>query len=480
MARTLECDYLVVGAGAMALAFVDSLVTGSTKTIAIVDRYARPGGHWTTAYPFVQLHQPAASYGVNSQRLERGGIEPFGWNKGLAECSNRDDILAYFAEVMKTFLKSGRVQYFPKADYTGEGSFRSIITGQTYQAKESSIIVDATYSRTVVPSMRPPPYKVGPDVDVVTPNNLPNISRGYDNYTVVGAGKTSMDCCLWLLEKGVEATKITWIRPRDCFSLNRAAFQPFPEVVKNLVGGQIGSVLLAQKLQDVVDAAKAHGALLQLDEEVTPTMFHCATVSPVEFEALKEIKNVIRKGRLTGITKDEVSLEQGTFRPTADTLYIDCSAGSIPKMAPVTVFQKRKITLQPVRWCQQTFSASFIGHVEATYGDDVLKNELCRPIPMPDKPMDFPLIMLQGYTNALAWMKQPQTMEWLKTCRLDIEVNATPKEPQERDTFLHEREKVMAQACQKLRELIGDLPDKEAAAQMNAELEGFPPIAARL
>ena len=47
----LEVDYLVIGAGAMGMAFVDTLLSETDATVAIVDRYSQPGGHWTVAYP---------------------------------------------------------------------------------------------------------------------------------------------------------------------------------------------------------------------------------------------------------------------------------------------------------------------------------------------------------------------------------------------------------------------------------------------
>jgi hypothetical protein len=220
MAENIVADYLVVGAGAMGMAFVDTLIANSDKTVCMVDRYARPGGHWTIAYPFVRLHQPAHSYGVESKRLEHDGIEEFGWNKGLNDCSSRDEVCAYFDFIMrKTFLQSGRVQYFPKCDYLGEGTFKSIITGKTYSVGKDTRIVDATYSKTQVPAMRPPPYEVAQGVTIVTPNDLPSISHGYANYTIVGNGKTGMDAALWLLENGVGADRITWIRPRDAYLL---------------------------------------------------------------------------------------------------------------------------------------------------------------------------------------------------------------------------------------------------------------------
>ena len=57
MARALEADYLVVGAGASGMAFADALTQHSDARVALVDRRHGPGGHWLDAYPFVRLHQ---------------------------------------------------------------------------------------------------------------------------------------------------------------------------------------------------------------------------------------------------------------------------------------------------------------------------------------------------------------------------------------------------------------------------------------
>ena len=53
MTAKLETDYLVVGAGAMGMAFADVLMTETEATITLVDRNHQPGGHWNLAYPFV-------------------------------------------------------------------------------------------------------------------------------------------------------------------------------------------------------------------------------------------------------------------------------------------------------------------------------------------------------------------------------------------------------------------------------------------
>ena len=56
-----ETDYLIIGAGAMGIAFADEIFHHRPNmNITIVDRRSRAGGHWNSAYPFVRLHQPAA------------------------------------------------------------------------------------------------------------------------------------------------------------------------------------------------------------------------------------------------------------------------------------------------------------------------------------------------------------------------------------------------------------------------------------
>jgi cation diffusion facilitator CzcD-associated flavoprotein CzcO len=82
---TLETDYLVIGSGAMGMAFTDVLITKTDAKVVMVDRHHQPGGHWNDAYPYVRLHQASAYYGVNSKKLGSGTIDATGWNKGLYE-----------------------------------------------------------------------------------------------------------------------------------------------------------------------------------------------------------------------------------------------------------------------------------------------------------------------------------------------------------------------------------------------------------
>jgi hypothetical protein len=83
--HSLEADYVIVGAGAVAMAFADTLLTDTEASIIMLDRRHKPGGHWNDSYPFVRLHGPSINYGVNSRPLGTGRVDQVGLNKGLHE-----------------------------------------------------------------------------------------------------------------------------------------------------------------------------------------------------------------------------------------------------------------------------------------------------------------------------------------------------------------------------------------------------------
>ncbi|EME44328.1 hypothetical protein DOTSEDRAFT_34794 [Dothistroma septosporum NZE10] len=114
-------------------------------------------------------------------------------------------------------------------------------------------------------------------------------------------------------------------------------------------------------------------------------MFNCATLSLVELEEIQRSNQVARKRRVVLIAPGEVTLENGTYHPIADSLYIDCTADALTKLEAAPLFRGKTITLRPVRHCQRVFSAAFIAHVGAIYDNDRLINELCRIVPHPDE-----------------------------------------------------------------------------------------------
>ena len=94
-AKPIETDYLVIGGGATAMAFVDTLLSQSDAEIVMVDRNHRPGGHWNHAYPFVGLHQPSAFYGVNSRELSNWTKDETGLTRACLNCRPVSEVLSY-------------------------------------------------------------------------------------------------------------------------------------------------------------------------------------------------------------------------------------------------------------------------------------------------------------------------------------------------------------------------------------------------
>ncbi|MFY9711896.1 MAG: NAD(P)-binding protein, partial [Microbacterium sp.] len=121
MPRTLDVDYLVVGAGAAGMAFTDALIDHADVRVALIDRREAPGGHWLDAYPFVRLHQASMFYGVASTLLGDGRLQVEGPEAGLQERADRDQICTYYASVLADrMLVSGKVEFFGGSAYLGD------------------------------------------------------------------------------------------------------------------------------------------------------------------------------------------------------------------------------------------------------------------------------------------------------------------------------------------------------------------------
>jgi hypothetical protein len=417
--RVFEVDYLVVGAGGMGMAFADSILTHTGRTLAIVDRYHQPGGHWVIAYPFVRLHQSSANYGVGSRRLGSGVVNRVGWSRGLPELASGAEVCAYFDQVMQQqFLPSGRVHYFPMAEHIGEGRIRSLVSGATFRVVARRV-VDATYMNVEVPAMRPPPFEVDAGVTCVPPNGLTGLRGGFERFVVVGAGKTGMDACLFLLGHDVPPSSIDWVRPRDAW-LNNRAFA----VVRGISGmqaafEQVDAIAGARSLDDGLLRLEGCGRFTRFEPDAMPTMFRSASASILELEQLRRIRNVVRLGHVHRVAPDRVTLDRGEFPVQPRTLFVDCTADGLNRRPPATIFDDPLITLQSVRNSQQVFSASFLGYLEAISDDDAEKNALAEPVPHPDTPLDFFLSTLTTYRNHARWEREPRLRAWLASSRLN-------------------------------------------------------------
>jgi hypothetical protein len=422
MATPIEADYVVVGCGAAGMAFADTLVRHSSATVVVIDRHHRPGGHWNDAYPFVRLHLPSHYYGVASQPLGDKCLYQGGLNGGLLHMASGAEIVAYYDGVMeRVLLASGRVTYLPMSNYDGEGNVTSLLTGERRRIAAHKRVVDATYCGSQAPSTHKRTFRVANGVVCIPINDLPRVERPPDSYCVVGSGKTGMDACLWLLANNVSPDRIRWIMPRDAWWQNRARLQwteEFFEASIGFVADQMEALAHATSIDDLFSRFEACGICYRFDPTITPTMFHGATITASELNALRQIKDIARMGRVRSIESESIVLERGVLPARRGCLYIDCSAIGLTVRPSVPVFGDRKITLQLVRALRPCLSAAAIGYIEAHFTDDDEKNELCVPVPLPELG-NWVRMMSISMANQTRWSAHPELMRWLASSRLD-------------------------------------------------------------
>jgi hypothetical protein len=438
----LNTDYLIIGAGASGMAFADTLLTETDAHITIVDRHAKPGGHWNDSYSFVTLHQPSSFYGVNSTELSSRSKDTHGVNKGLYSLASGTEVSSYYERVMnQTLLPSGRVSYFPMSDHVGDGRVKSILSGAETQVTVRKKTVDSTYFSPTVPSTHTPKFKVASDAWMVSPNALAQLWQAPKevgrerprHFTIIGAGKTAMDVGVWLLNAGAAPENISWVMPRDSWLINRLHTQPGLDFFDEAIGGQahqMEAMAKATSIADLFERLEACEAMLRIHTDQTPTMFHYATISKAEVESLRRITNVIRKGRVQAIEANALVMDQGRVELPAHTLCIDCTASAVEKRPapPQPVFEGNKILLQMVRIPMPSFSAALIAYVEAHYGNEVgdegaggdaKKNQLCGAVPFPDSLVGYVASTFGNMRNQFVWSQDKTLRAWIRESRLD-------------------------------------------------------------
>jgi hypothetical protein len=417
----LNADYLIVGAGAVGMIFADQILTELPDArIVMVDRHARPGGHWNEAYPFVRLHQPSAYYGAGSRQLGSNRIEESGVNRGYFEQASGAEVLHYFDALMRErFLPSGRVDYFPMCAYRGDGEFVELMSGQSQHVRYRKL-VDATFFNTQTPATHTRSFEVGPDVTIAAPHELPR-QGGHVHYVILGSGKTAMDVGVWLLQMGVDPNAIQWVKPRDAWLLNREVTQPGDDFYRCNMGGlalQLEAAAEATSKADLFARLERARQLLRIDRDVTPSMYRGATISEAEVALLRRIENVVRGGRVRRIEADRIVLDHGVSAVSPGALFIDCTASALPPRAPKQIFDGERITIQMVRAQLISISAATVAHVEAAYGDDAAKNALCQPIPAAASDTDWLTTTLADLRAAKTWASDKPLRRWVSEHRL--------------------------------------------------------------
>jgi hypothetical protein len=422
----IEADYLVVGAGASGMAFVDSILTESDADVVMVDRRHRPGGHWLDAYSFVRLHQPSAYYGVSSRTLGDDRIDETGPNAGFYERATATEICAYYAQVLEQdFLPSGRVTFLGMHDYRGvDGDghhVTSLLTGTTSTVTVRRRLVDATYIESQIPSRHTPGFAVGDGVRLIPPNDLVDLSEAPSGYVVIGCGKTAMDTCNWLLDEGVDPDAITWIKTRDGWFLSRRSTQPlelvgsFMELQARLMEGAATAEDAGRYAHHLEDT----GMFVRVDPTVEPEVFRGATVSSAEVDALRRIERIVRLGRVRRVGTDRIDLVGGSIDAAPGQVLIDCTAAGTPPTPIRPIFERDRVSIQYVTLGLIPWGAATIGAVEALRGDDADRNGLCPPVPFTgDVSNLFPMVHAV-FSGTLARGAQPDIAGWLERTRLN-------------------------------------------------------------
>lgn len=413
MVRSVDVDYLVVGAGAAGMAFTDALIDHADVRVALVDRRHGVGGHWLADYPFVRLHQASTFYGVPSTVLGGGRVQRTGPEAGLLERADQPTILAYYADVLANrMLASGRVELFTGCEHLGGRTFASRLSGERFVVPERCRVVDAHYLSPDIPAESPPPFAVAEGARVVAVNDLVHLREPPSRYVVVGSGKTATDACVWLLTHGVEPGAICWVRPRDPWMLNRDLIVPDPAVYLGMVADLVETAATAAGLPELFRRLEDLGIMLRIDRSVTPTMAKAPTLGPWELELLRSIDDVVRLGHVRAVEPGRIVLEQGTVAVAADALVVHCAGEGLKQRPLVPIWGPEAITLQPVRAGFPCFGAGLAGYVEATRGDDAEKNRVCLPSPFGNSLRDWARMNVLGFRNAAAFGAEPDIADW--------------------------------------------------------------------
>lgn len=419
MADALLADYLVIGAGAAAMAFVDALLDHADVSVAMIDRRHGVGGHWLDDYPFVRLHQASAFYGVASTLLGGGRVQSDGPEQGLQERATAPEICAYYAQVLERLKASGKLTFYPSCEYLGDGRFVSRLSGKTYEATTGCRIVDARYLSPDIPSKTPPPFGVFEGTRVVPVNDLVELSDTPRQFVIVGSGKTATDACVWLLGNGVDPEKICWVRPRDPWMLSRAVVQPDPAVFIGMAAETMRAAALSTSLNELFLRLEDAGIMLRIDRAVIPTMAKTPTLAPWELDRLRTIENVVRMGHIRGVERGRLSLSEGEVTIDPSAVVVHCAAPGLKYAPLVPIWSRAAITLQPIRAGFPCFAAALTGYVEATRDDDDVKNHLCPPSPYPNTPQDWARMQVLGARASTAFGAEPDVKAWANRTTLN-------------------------------------------------------------
>lgn len=422
----IPTDYLVIGAGASGLAFTDTLVAQADVDVLLVDRATQPGGHWIHAYPFVELHSPSAFYGVDSLALGADSLDRAGRNAGLYERASKPEILAYFADVVAGLEATGRVRARFTHEHLGTAGgleqVRDLTTGDVHEVEVRRAVVDARYLEASVPATHVPSFEVAADASFCPIGLLPQLAGNATDFVVLGAGKTAVDACLWLLDNDVDEDRIRWVRSRDAWFHDRAGFQPLEQVVGIMEGlaADAEAGAHAQDTPDLMVRLEKSGRMLRLDPEHEATMYRGGMLSEGELGDLRRVADVVRLGGVRRVQRDRLLLDAGELALRPGSLVVDCTARGLRDAPPVPIFAPGRIVLQQVRHNSPPFNAALLGLVEAHRQDHETKNRLCPPNQFASSIHDIPRMYARTWLTEGGWLRDPEVSAWVGGTRLNL------------------------------------------------------------
>jgi hypothetical protein len=252
-------------------------------------------------------------------------------------------------------------------------------------------------------------------------NELASVRERAEGYVILGAGKTAMDACVWLLQSGVSPSAITWIKPREAWLQNRVYLQA-GELVGTFFEGiarQLEAAVDATSIDDLFLRLEAAEQFMRVDARVTPSMYRGPTLSELEVQQLRRIENVVRLGKVRKLERSRIVLDQGSIETSPARLHVHCASLGIGAAEAVPIFESDRIILQSIRLGLLPFASALVGYVEATRDSIEDKNRLCPAQRQPQVPLDWVKGTLVGMRADYLWLKEPDIADWLERSRLN-------------------------------------------------------------
>jgi hypothetical protein len=303
------------------------------------------------------------------------------------------------------------------------------VSGETTRIDVRRRLVDATYLSPTIPASTPPPFGVADSVRVVPVNELGRLASTPSQFVIVGSGKTATDGIIWLLANGVAPDRITWVRPREPWMLNRAVVQPDPAVAFGLAADTMAAAAEAESLDDLFLRLEAAGVMLRIDTAHVPTMAKAPTLAEWELELLRSVEHVIRLGHIDHVTGSEIVFDDGAITLPPGSLLVHCAASGLQYPPLVPLWGSDAIRLQTIRAGFPCFNAALAGFVEATRDDDRERNRLCPPNTLPDTPASWAQMQVRSSLATRSFGAEPDIAAWANGCAL----NPAKVEPSQRE-----------------------------------------------